>query len=78
MHLGKSSRNTDQMADSGNKATRDGGQLTMIVEVFLTLFHFLLIEQAKMAKAAIGKPIDDGTPHIVSHYIVDGGPEIGS
>ena len=50
----------------------------MVVEVFLCLLHFLLIQQTQVAEGAIGKSVDDGTPQIAGGSVVDESTQIST
>lgn len=48
----------------------------MVVEVFLCLLHFLLIQQTQVAEGAVGKGVDNGAPQIAGGSVVDEGTQI--
>ena len=77
-HACHSCRDGDEMADDGHETTCQRGCDAVLVEVALALLHLLLIEQAEMSPAAIGKAIDDGSAEIASGKVVDGGSAVGS
>lgn len=81
VHPRQSCGHRNQLPDARNESAGDGGHKAMVVEVALALLYLLLVEQAKVAQAAVGEPIDDRTPEKISGSIVDGcsrnGPERG-
>ena len=77
-HACHTCRNGDEMSDDGHEAAGQRGYDAVSVEVALALLHFLLVEQAEVSPAAIGKAIDDGAAEIASGEVVDGGSAVGS
>ena len=71
VHPCKSGRNTDEMTDARNETACYCCHLTMIIEILLALFHFLLIEKAHLTPLAISKTVDDRTTEILARKIVD-------
>ena len=66
------------MTDTRNQSSGNRGHHTMVVEVFLTLLHLLLVQQTQVPQLTIGELIHYGTSHEVSHHVVDGSAEVGT
>ena len=77
-HARHAGRNGDEMADDGHEASGQCGHDAVAVEVALALLHFLLVEQAEVAPAAVGKAVDDGAAQIAACKVVDGGSAVGT
>ena len=58
LHAGKSCRDGDQLADSGNQATDKSGECSVLVEIFFGMLHFGFIDQAHVSETAVGEELN--------------------
>ena len=66
------------MAYARNEPSRQCGHDAVVVEVALAPFHLFLVQQTHLAPLAVGKAVDDGTPYVVGHQVVDRGAQVGT
>lgn len=78
LHAGKSCRDGDQLADSGNQATDKSGECSVLVEIFFGMLHFGFIDQAHVSETAVGELVDDGTSQPAGQIVIDNSTEVGS
>lgn len=71
IHACQACRDANKMTNAWNKATCNGGYLTVVIKVFLAFFYFFLIQQAHLSPFAVCKTIDDRTSEIFSCYVID-------
>ena len=76
VHASQSGRDGYQVTDHWDKAPRQCGCYTMIIEILLALFHLFLIQQTHLAPFAVGKLIDDRATYIEGNEVVDAGTDI--
>lgn len=78
VHLRQSGGNRDEMSDAGDESSGDCSELTVVVEVGLTLLNLLLVEQAEVSEPAVGESVDDRSSEVVTGEVVDGSAHIRS
>jgi len=78
VHARQTGRDGDEVADAGDETAGEGGGNTVVVEVTLGTLYLLLVEEAHLTPAAVGKLVDDGTADIKGYDIIDGGTDGGT
>lgn len=71
VHPCKSGRDGNELAYGRNQSTKECGDCPMLVEIFFGFFNLFGINEAHVAKAAVGKAVDDGAADPKRQHVVD-------